>query len=175
MSLGDDSPTLRTSTNLRIAPLIIAAALIGYWLGYQQGLQTGSKSAPPSPTAPSSPSTPGTVTVLDVIDGDTLKVLWHGEPTSVRLLNINAPDRGQDGFDNATAAMEKLLGKGPARLEFEKPGKVERDRYGRLLAYVFNGEGQCVNVELVRLGLSPYWVKYGRGRLAEEFEGAAGG
>lgn len=30
----------------------------------------------------------------------------------------------------------------------------------------------CVNVELVRLGWSAYVTKYGRGRLAEQFEAA---
>jgi len=42
-------------------------------------------------------------------------------------------------------------------LEFEGP---IRGRYGRLLAYVFVDEVNF-NLELVRQGLSPYYIKYG--------------
>ena len=33
-------------------------------------------------------------------------------------------------------------------------------------------DGLHVNVERVRLGLTPFWTKYGRGRYAEDFESA---
>ena len=56
-------------------------------------------------------------------------------------------------------------------LEFEKPGVEKRDGFGRLLAYVVAG-GVNVNLELVRLGWSPYYTKYGKGRLRGEFEDA---
>ena len=42
-------------------------------------------------------------------------------------------------------------------LEFEGPF---RGRYGRLLAYMFV-DGVNFNLELVRMGLSPYYTKYG--------------
>lgn len=52
------------------------------------------------------------------------------------------------------------------RLERDHPGEV-RDFYNRYLAYVFvQKAGQWVNynVECVRAGMSPYFVKYGRSR-----------
>lgn len=52
------------------------------------------------------------------------------------------------------------------RLERDHPGEI-RDYYGRYLAYVFvkkNGEWVNYNVEAVKAGWSPYFVKYGRSR-----------
>jgi len=65
-----------------------------------------------------------------------------------------------------------MLGSEGIRLEFEKPDKPERDKYGRLLAYVF-ADGRNVNVEMVRKGHSKFWTKYVDGRYAEEFRVAA--
>lgn len=52
------------------------------------------------------------------------------------------------------------------KLERDHPGEI-RDFFGRYLAYVMvrkNGEWVNYNVECVRAGLSPYFVKYGRSR-----------
>lgn len=52
------------------------------------------------------------------------------------------------------------------RLERDHPGEI-RDFYNRYLAYVFvKKDGQWVNynVECVRAGMSPYFMKYGRSR-----------
>ncbi len=53
------------------------------------------------------------------------------------------------------------------KLERDHPGEI-RDFYGRYLAYVFakNSKGEWVNynVECVRAGYAPYFMKYGRSR-----------
>ena len=100
--------------------------------------------------------------VTRVVDGDTIRVLYRGTDESVRLLRIDTPERGQPGFEEATAALRRLVGGREVVLEFETPGVEERDRYGRLLAYV----------EMVRLGHSRFWTEYGRGRYACDFEAA---
>jgi len=109
--------------------------------------------------------------VVHVVDGDTIRVLYEGQDESVRLLCIDTPERGEPGFEEATEAMRGLVEGREVVLEFEHPGEMEQDRYGRLLAYVFL-DGLHVNVEMVRLGWTPFWTKYGRGRYAEDFEGA---
>ena len=114
----------------------------------------------------------GTYSLLYVIDGDTIKIEYEGKPERVRLLRIDTPEEGKPGREESMAALKALVGSGPVRLEFEKPGEEERGpRLRQLLAYVFVGDLN-VNVEMVRLGWSRFWTKYGRGRLAEEF-GAA--
>lgn len=70
---------------------------------------------------------------------------------------------GEDGKKFAQAFFE---GVDLVRLERDHPGEI-RDYYNRYLAYVFakkNGAWVNFNVEIVRAGLSPYFVKYGRSR-----------
>jgi micrococcal nuclease len=59
----------------------------------------------------------------------------------------------------ATRYTQKKLTDKYVKLEFE----IHRLRgnYGRLLAYVFV-DGQNLNLDLVRQGLSPYYTKYGK-------------
>jgi len=68
----------------------------------------------------------------------------------VRYIGIDTPERGRPCFEQASRANERLLERGALRLEYD----VERrDRYGRLLAYVYAGE-VFVNAELVRRGFA---------------------
>lgn len=63
-------------------------------------------------------------------------------------------------------AQEFFRGVNRVRLERDHPGEI-RDHFGRYLAYLFvEREGRWVsfNVECVRSGMSPYFVKYGRSR-----------
>ncbi len=106
--------------------------------------------------------------VVRVVDGDTIRVVYKGREEPVRLLTINTPENGEPGFEEATEALRRLVQGRHVLLEFEKPGVEARDRYRRLLAYVFVN----ANVEMVRLGHSPFWTRYGRGRYAHEFERA---
>lgn len=107
-------------------------------------------------------------TVVRVIDGDTIRVEARGFETPVRLLGIDAPetrhpDAGEECFGaEATARLERLLPQG-ARVRLETdPTQDARDRYGRLLAYVYpeggGGPGGSVNHDLVRSGHAAVYV-----------------
>jgi len=113
--------------------------------------------------------------VLRVIDGDTLVARLEGaeieRKETVRLLNVNTPENGQPGFDEATEALKSLVRGGTVALEYEKPLAEKRDGFGRLLAYVI-ADGDNVNLEIVRQGWSKLYTKYGKGRLHAEFEAA---
>lgn len=93
----------------------------------------------------------GFPTVARVVDGDTLQ-LESGE--RVRLLGINAPERGQFYFEEATSRLEELVEGKKVKLEKDIEGK---DRYGRLLRYVFL-KGQNINVKLIREGYAHVYV-----------------
>lgn len=111
------------------------------------------------------------VPFIRVVDGDTLKVNWHGEETSVRMLRINTPERGCPGYCEAAQHLRKMIGScKTVQLEFET-GRPQRDRYGRLLAYVWLGR-KDLNVEQVRAGHSRFFTRYGRGKHAREFQRA---
>jgi micrococcal nuclease len=109
--------------------------------------------------------------VVFVADGDTLRASIGGESEWVRFLRIDTPEKGEKGYRQAREALIDLVDGEEVTLVFEEEGVPERDDYGRLLAYVFF-EGKNVNVEMVRLGWSPFWTRYGKGRFAREFREA---
>jgi len=92
--------------------------------------------------------------VVSVVDGDTIKVRIGDRTESVRYIGINTPElrhptRGEEpGAREATHANRKLVEGQTVRLELDVQ---ERDRYGRLLAYVYVGE-MMVNEEMVAQG-----------------------
>lgn len=96
----------------------------------------------------------GQARITKVTDGDTLRVLYLGRGERVRLIGIDAPEvawyggRGECyGVEAGLYARRRLSGRW-VRLGFDAD---RRDRYGRLLAYVYLGE-ELVNLTLVRLG-----------------------
>ncbi len=109
----------------------------------------------------------GSYQVIRVIDGDTIVLKYQDAELKVRLLRINVPDANDYAQKNGRDAMKSLIEGKEVSLKFEKEGEPGKDIYGRLLAYVFLG-GINVNIEMVRLGWSTYWTKYGTSR----FEGA---
>jgi endonuclease YncB( thermonuclease family) len=111
-------------------------------------------------------------TLVGVVDGDTIKVKWDTQVTSVRMLNINTPERGQPGYREATEHLMAMLGNASAvMLEFEEDGVRARDGFGRLLCHVWLN-GKNLSVEQVRAGYSVFWTKYGAGKYPTEFRAA---
>ena len=89
--------------------------------------------------------------VVRVADGDTIRVrLDSGPEERVRYIGVDTPERsGAECFaEQATAFNARLVAGREVRLVLDAE---ERDRYGRLLAYVYAGE-VFVNAELVREG-----------------------
>jgi endonuclease YncB( thermonuclease family) len=82
--------------------------------------------------------------------------------TSSRPVKYATP-LGDDAKHYAQAFFEDVR---EVRLERDHPGEI-RDFYNRYLAYIFakkNGQWVNYNVECVRAGFSPYFMKYGRSR-----------
>jgi len=113
----------------------------------------------------------GPCAVRAVIDGDTLDVVCDGERQRVRLLRIDTPEREEPGYAAATRALRRLVAAGELHLVLEVAGEPVRDRHGRLLAYAY-ARGRNLNIELVRLGWSPFDPRFGEGRFARAFEAA---
>ena len=93
-------------------------------------------------------------TVVRIVDGDTIHVRVGGRVEKVRYIGVNTPEvhhptKGEEpGGREATEVNRRLVEGRTVRLELDVQG---RDRYGRLLAYVWVGD-VMVNAELVRLG-----------------------
>jgi micrococcal nuclease len=113
------------------------------------------------------PQAGGTTAVVEwVNDGDTL-TLTNG--AKVRLVQVDAPELETDCYGRpALQALIALTPKGTRVRLAGDPALDDRDRYGRLLRYVFVGD-ENVNVELVRRGAaSPYFFGNERGAYAAE-------
>jgi len=81
----------------------------------------------------------------NVIDGDTIDVGGVGR---VRLVGIDAPERGQPGYEKATNYVKsKCLGK---TVYLDIDNARPKDKYGRTLAIVYV-DGININQELLRL------------------------
>ncbi len=123
-----------------------------------------------------------TTTVVRVVDGDTLKVRYLIKEESIRLIGIDTPesrvnkkakrDAKRSGQDiktiiemgkRATEYVESLVKPGDLiTIEFDAQ---QRDRYGRLLGYVYLSNGKMLNEEIVKAGYAyvmtiPPNVKY---------------
>lgn len=90
-----------------------------------------------------------TFKVERVVDGDTFKVVYDAELTSVRILGINAPEKRDARGPAATAALAKLISGRVVRLEFAT--KRKRDNFGRLLCKVYVGQLD-VGADMIRRG-----------------------
>ena len=91
--------------------------------------------------------------VVRVIDGDTLVIHYDGEPTSIRLPRVNAPERNESGGPAATDALRRLVDGRTVRISFTADRK--RDNFGRLLASVAV-DGEDVETQLVRAGMAQW-------------------
>jgi len=101
------------------------------------------------------------VFVERVVDGDT--VIVNG--SSVRLLGINTPERGEKYYSEAKEFLEsEVLGRA---LIIERHGQ---DKYYRDLAYLFDFEsGENINLEIVREGYGNYYFPSGKNGYCKEF------
>jgi len=118
----------------------------------QQSTQaTTARSRTPSQAEPSTG-----VQVVGVVDGDTIEICCvFGKREKVRYIGVNTPEtkhprKGVEPLGKEAAeANRRLVGGQNIHLEFD----VElRDRYGRLLAYVYLEDGTFVNAWLVQNG-----------------------
>ena len=101
-----------------------------------------------------------------------MDVACEGEGRRVRLLNIDTPETRDPGYGEASLALTELFRAGEVYLAFERPGEPTVGKYGRLLAYLYDEEGRNLNLEMIRLGWTPFYRKYGDGRLPVSFAAA---
>jgi micrococcal nuclease len=95
--------------------------------------------------------------VVKVVDGDTIVVSVDGTNQTVRLIGLDTPEVVdprkvvQCFGKEASARAKNLLTDTQVRLEAD-PTQDERDKYGRILRYVFLADGSMYNLETIRQG-----------------------
>ena len=89
--------------------------------------------------------------VIRIIDGDTIEI---GGGEKVRLLGIDAPEKGEKYSIEATKFLEEEILNKTVELEISRK---KYDRYKRILAYIYV-RGKNVNLELVENGLANVYL-----------------
>jgi micrococcal nuclease len=137
-------PRRRRRTSKDAIRLLLAGALLLGLVGTVATL-AATRSAP-------GPGEETGAALVRVVDGDTIVVrLPNGRQERVRYIGIDTPELRpavEPWAREATLYNKELLGKGPIRLRLDVQ---ERDRFGRLLAYVWAGD-VFVNERLVADG-----------------------
>jgi endonuclease YncB( thermonuclease family) len=94
--------------------------------------------------------------VVAVTDGDTIKVLKDGKQVKIRLAAIDCPEKSQP-YGQAAKKFTANLVAG----KIVKVWATDKDRYGRIVAFVFTEEVN-VNKALLEAGLAWHYKKYSR-------------
>ena len=98
-----------------------------------------------------------TAYVNRVVDGDTIEVILAGKKEKVRLIGIDAPETvdprrpvGCYGVE-ASKEMTSLVANKNVTLKTDSQSS-DRDKYQRLLRYVYTENGDFINAEMVQKG-----------------------
>lgn len=102
-------------------------------------------------------NTPGLYKVVKFDDGDTIAVDMQGKTETIRFIGVDTPETHdprkpvQCYGKTASAFTKQLVGDSPVRLEAD-PLSGNRDRYDRLLRFIYLPNGTLVNEALVTGG-----------------------
>ncbi len=110
--------------------------------------------------------------VLRVVDGDTLKVDLGGRVETVRLIGVDTPEtvhpsKPVEYFGKEASAFTQRMADGQVvRLEAD-PQNANRDKYHRLLRYVFLPDGKLLNAEIIAQGYGHAYTRFPFSRMEE--------
>ncbi|GHV92335.1 hypothetical protein AGMMS50268_28380 [Spirochaetia bacterium] len=107
--------------------------------------------------------------VVSHVDGDTVRVRIPNPPEglgtveTIRLIGVDTPETVHPrreveffGKEASDFTKQKLLGK-QVNLAFDWD---TRDKYGRLLAYIYTADGACFNAALIREGYGHAYTRF---------------
>lgn len=93
-----------------------------------------------------------------VVDGDTIRIIYNGNSEKVRFLLIDTPETNHDtlgeqpyGPEAKEFTNQLFAGQDKVYLEFDVS---YRDKYQRLLAYIYTQDGISVQEQLLKNGLA---------------------
>ncbi len=111
----------------------------------------------PAPEPESENTSDQSFLITRVVDGDTMKVSINGTEDTIRLIGIDTPETVHPskpvecfGMEASNKAKELLDGK-MVKLEADS-SQGERDKYGRLLRYIFLQDGTNFNKLMISEG-----------------------
>jgi len=127
--------------------------------------------------APTAPSGSPLYAVIEVVDGDTIAILRDGRREPIRLIGIDSPETRDprtvvECFGREASVRAKTLLVGQRVRIATDPTQDERDRYDRLLAYVWLEDGTFVNQAMVAEGFAYEYTYDAPYRYQAEFKAA---
>ncbi len=131
-----------------LVPLRFVAEAMGAQVGWYPASRAITINKPPKPLLEA--------TVTRVVDGDTVEVaLAGGRAEKMRLIGVDTPEtihptRGEEPYGREASDFTKARLTG--RKVLLETDVEERDRYGRLLAYLYLPDGTMFNATLVAEG-----------------------
>src|SRR3989449_4539958 len=154
---------MRRKTIVTVVSLLVLIMVVGAFAFWPRPGNPPSGGNPPPPSG--SPQCRGSArcfegTVNYVVDGDTLDV----DGTRIRLVFVNAPERGQPGYSEAKDFLV-TLGLGSHALVDEDDHQTQGS-YGRILAVVYC-DGANANAALVNHGYG-FWTYCDVSEFADE-------
>lgn len=138
-------------------PLWLVVVILIVSIGQQAGWFNGLDEVGPQVKSAVSSNQPGLYTVTEFVDGDTIRINMNGKQETVRFIGVDTPEthdprKAVQCFGTVAADFTKqFIGKQNVRLEAD-PENTNRDRYDRLLRYVYTAEGKLVNAEIIKQG-----------------------
>lgn len=117
-------------------------------------------------------SQPGFFKVIESSDGDTIVVDMGGVQETIRLVGVDTPethhpDKPVQCFGQAASDFTaQLLSGKTVRLESDKQS-TNRDRYDRLLRYVYTESGELLNKKLITEGYGFAYTSFPFDKSAE--------
>ena len=111
--------------------------------------------------------------VVRVVDGDTIVIDYNGTDEKIRLIGVDTPEsvhpneskNTEEGMKTSNYTKQRLTGK-MVTLELDVQ---ERDKYGRILAYVYI-DGKMYNKELLEMGYAKVTTYPPNVKYVEEFK-----
>lgn len=147
---------------------VISTILLAFLIFIAQ--QTGILDETANIARPDAP--PGFYNVTEFYDGDTIAVDMNGAEEKVRMIGVDTPEthdprKPVECFGKAASEFTKnLIGDDPVRLEAD-PTNSNRDRYQRLLRYVYVPNGTLVNAEIIKQGYGFAYLSFPFQKMSE--------
>ncbi|HUY85105.1 MAG TPA: thermonuclease family protein [Candidatus Dormibacteraeota bacterium] len=138
--------------HLAVALLLVAA----FWLGGQTPARVGHA------RQLATHDQPGLYSVAYFVDGDTIAVNMNGHEEKVRLVGVDTPETHKPNTPvqcygpQAAAFTKSFIGTRHVRLVSDSLS-TDRDRYDRLLRYVYLPDGTSLNEKLIQAGYGFYY------------------
>lgn len=108
--------------------------------------------------------------VLEITDGDTIKIDYNGTGEKVRLIGIDTPEKNKCFNTEATNKLKSLLGNNEVEIEADQT-QGERDKYNRLLLYIWL-KGELVNKTMISEGYAHEYTYNLPYKYQQEFKDA---